>query len=99
MIVGSLHRFALDEDAFSSVSNTSEMLERKKKKKQMRKNLQQQISRTEKKTLLERRRGWGVAGNSEKAFNMITAGMDGREERQRGKQRRGHANIDKYFIP
>lgn len=34
---------------------------------------------------------------------MITAGMDTREERQRGsggkKQRRGHANIDKYFIP
>lgn len=50
----------------------------------MQKNLQQQISRTEKKTLLERRRGWGVEGNSEKAFNMITAGMDGREERQRG---------------
>lgn len=34
---------------------------------------------------------------------MITAGMDTREERQWGsggeKQRRGHANIDKYFIP
>lgn len=26
----------------------------------------------------------GVGGESEKAFNMITAGMDTREERQRG---------------
>lgn len=43
-------------------------------------------------------------GKSEKAFNMITAGMDAREERRRGsgggkEQRRGHAHIDKYFIP
>lgn len=58
--------------------------------------LQQQMSQIYKKLL-----GWGVGGESEIAFNMITAGMDARVERRKGVGgwRCGHANIDKYFIP
>lgn len=46
--------------------------------------LQQQISQIYKKLLVERRMGLRGGGCCEKAFNMITAGMDTREERRRG---------------
>lgn len=45
--------------------------------------MRQQMSRIKKKLSVERRKVEG-GGNSEKAFNMITAGMDTRGERRRG---------------
>lgn len=91
--------FALNKYV-ASVGDTTQMLQLIKCKGI---HLQQQISQICKKLLVEGREGGGV-GKSEKAFNMITAGMDAREERRRGsgggeEQQRGHAHIDKYFIP